>query len=61
MKKLSFLLCRPWSLHLFYLQKTSPKRLISIEVIIGNRPPAPNEAQLMRAEESSHPNIAGNA
>jgi hypothetical protein len=30
---------------------------INIEVIIGNRPPAPNEAQLMRAEESKHPNI----
>jgi hypothetical protein len=30
---------------------------ISIEVIIGTRPPAPNEAKLMRAEESKHPNI----
>ena len=30
---------------------------ISIEVIVVNRPAAPNEAQLMRAEEASHPNI----
>jgi hypothetical protein len=30
---------------------------ISIEVIVGNRPPSPNEAQLMRAEEANHPNI----
>ena len=31
---------------------------IAIEVIIGSRPPAPNEANLMRAEEQRHPNIA---
>lgn len=31
---------------------------ISLDVIIGNRPPAPNEMQLMRAEENRHPNIA---
>jgi len=30
---------------------------ISIDVIVGNRPPAPNEAQLMRGEEAKHPNI----
>ena len=30
---------------------------IAIEVIIGSRPPAPNEAQLMRVEENRHPNI----
>jgi hypothetical protein len=30
---------------------------IAIEVIIGSRPPAPNEAQLMRAEEARHPNV----
>jgi hypothetical protein len=30
---------------------------INIEVIVGNRPPSPNEAQLMRAEEGMHPNI----
>ncbi|HUB62226.1 MAG TPA: hypothetical protein VL978_16030 [Puia sp.] len=32
--------------------------MISVDVIIGNRPPAPRELQLMRAEESRHPNIA---
>jgi hypothetical protein len=31
---------------------------ISIDVILGNRPPAPREVQLMRQEENSHPNIA---
>ena len=31
---------------------------INIDVIIGNRAPAPNEAQLMRDEENKHPNIA---
>lgn len=30
---------------------------IALEVIMGSRPPAPNEAQLMRAEEARHPNI----
>jgi len=30
---------------------------ISLDVIIGNRAPAPNEAQLMRGEEAKHPNI----
>ena len=30
---------------------------IAIEVIVGSRPPAPNEAKLMRAEEELHPNI----
>ena len=30
---------------------------ISVDVIIGNRPPAPNEARLMHAEEQKHPNI----
>jgi hypothetical protein len=33
-------------------------QMISVDVVIGNRPPAPNEAQLMRAEEQKHPNIA---
>jgi hypothetical protein len=31
---------------------------ISIEVIVGTRPPAPGELQLMKAEENRHPNIA---
>ena len=31
---------------------------ISLDVVIGNRPPAPAEARLMRMEESKHPNIA---
>jgi hypothetical protein len=31
---------------------------IAIEVIMGSRPPAPNEMRLMRQEENAHPNIA---
>jgi hypothetical protein len=31
---------------------------INADVIIGNRPPSPSEAQAMRAEEAAHPNIA---
>ncbi|HET6255465.1 MAG TPA: hypothetical protein VFE32_15400 [Puia sp.] len=30
---------------------------ISIDVILGNRPPAPRERSLMQAEEQRHPNI----
>ena len=41
------------------LAQPGPRGMINIDVIIGNRPPAPNEAQLMRAEEANHPNIAG--
>jgi hypothetical protein len=33
-------------------------QMISIDVIAGNRPPAPNEQNLMRMEENKHPNIA---
>ncbi len=33
-------------------------QVLSIDVIIGNRPPAPNEQQLMQTEEAKHPNIA---
>jgi hypothetical protein len=35
-----------------------PPQTIDIAVILGSRPPAPNEANLMRAEEAKHPNIA---
>src|ERR1700743_779553 len=31
---------------------------ISLDVIIGNRAPAPAEMNMMRAEEQKHPNIA---
>lgn len=30
---------------------------INIEVVLGNRPPAQNEARLMKIEEARHPNI----
>jgi hypothetical protein len=31
---------------------------ISMDVIMGNRPPAPQELSAMQAEEAKHPNIA---
>ena len=31
---------------------------INVDVVMGKRPPAPNEARLMQAEETLHPNIA---
>ena len=34
-----------------------PGAFINIDVIVGNRPPAPNELNLMKMEESRHPNI----
>jgi hypothetical protein len=34
-----------------------PGGSINIDVIVGKRPPAPNEAKLMRMEEAQHPNI----
>ncbi len=39
-----------------FLMAQPPPR-INIEVIIGSRAPAPNEVNLMRAEEASHPNV----
>jgi|ERR1700722_15406735 len=32
--------------------------MISVDVILGNRPPAPRELNLMKVEERNHPNIA---
>lgn len=33
-------------------------QMVNMDVIIGNRPPAPYEIRLMRAEENNHPNVA---
>ena len=54
MKILSFLLCVTMISSSALLAQSGT---INIEVIMGNRPPSPNEAQLMRAEEAKHPNI----
>jgi len=35
-----------------------PGGRIGIDVVLGNRPPAPREVNLMRIEEANHPNIA---
>jgi hypothetical protein len=40
-----------------HVSNAQPPR-IAIEVIIGSRPAAPREMQLMRQEEAAHPNIA---
>jgi hypothetical protein len=57
MKKLVFLLSAFMVSACTLFAQQPPPRIISIDVIIGNRPPSPNEAQLMRAEEANHPNI----
>jgi len=31
---------------------------VRLDVILGNKPPAPAEVNLMKAEEANHPNIA---
>ena len=57
MKKVVFLL-PVLLLSVSYLFAQPPqKQIISIEVIVGNRQPSPNEALLMSAEEANHPNI----
>jgi|SRR5450631_2469868 len=55
MTKQALLLCLLLVSASFLSAQSSEK--INIEVIVGNRPPAPNEAQLMRAEEAGHPNV----
>ncbi len=55
MKKQAFLICALMVSASFLFAQSTER--INVEVIIGNRPPAPNEAQLMRAEEAGHPNI----
>lgn len=55
MKKQVFLLCVLMVSASFLFAQSTER--INIDVVIGNRPPAPNEAQLMRAEEAGHPNI----
>jgi hypothetical protein len=54
MKKLFFLALIMISFSPLFAQQGK----IDIQVVLGNRPPAPNEANLMRAEENRHPNIA---
>src|ERR1700719_3238886 len=56
MKKLLFLLLITISVPSLFAQR-GPTSRIDIQVILGNRPPAPNEASLMRTEENRHPNI----
>jgi hypothetical protein len=57
MKKLVFLFSVLVVTASVAMAQLPPPAAINIEVIVGNRPPAPNEAQLMRAEEANHPNI----
>src|ERR1700729_1005585 len=54
MKIFSFLLCLTMLSSSALLAQSGT---INIEVVMGNRPPSPNEVQLMRAEEANHPNI----
>jgi hypothetical protein len=43
---------------LSHAQVTVQLPRISVDVIIGKRPPNPNEARAMKAEEAKHPNLA---
>ncbi len=43
---------------LLLLSAVSHAQRISIDVIIGNRPPAPAELNMMQQEEAAHPNVA---
>ncbi len=54
MKIFSFLLCLTMLSSSALLAQSGT---INIEVVMGNRPPSPNEVQLMKAEEANHPNI----
>jgi hypothetical protein len=54
MKKLVFSL----SLLLLLTAVSQAQPRIAIEVIVGSRPPAPAEVNLMRQEEAAHPNIS---
>jgi len=58
MKKSLFILFVLLATVSFSFAQRPPGGMISIEVITGSRPPAPNEAKLMRIEESQHPNIS---
>jgi hypothetical protein len=57
MKILSLLFCTLMLSATSLFAQNHPQGTIDLEVVMGNRPPAPNEAQLMRAEEANHPNI----
>jgi hypothetical protein len=57
MKKIFFLSLFVFSASFLFAQR-NVKANIDIEVIIGNRTPAPNEAKMMESEEHEHPNIA---
>jgi hypothetical protein len=55
MKKLFFLCIIMFSVTVLFAQQ--PAGRIDIQVVLGNRPPNPNEANLMKMEEDKHPNI----
>jgi len=56
MKKIVFLSLFVFSTSFLFAQR-NVKTSVDIEVIIGNRPPAPHEAKMMESEEREHPNI----
>jgi hypothetical protein len=57
MKKTIILLALVFSSSFIFAQQVTEKITISIDVILGKRPPAPNEAQLMQAEEARNPQL----
>lgn len=57
MKKTVFLFSFVMMFASLSFAQPGPRR-IDMDVIIGNRQPAPYELQQMRAEEANHPNVA---
>jgi hypothetical protein len=57
MKKSSLLLCILMLSGSFLFAQQATVKFVDVQVIVGNKPPSPGEAQLMRAEEANHPNI----
>lgn len=57
MKKVLFILSLFMLSASFSFAQKGAAMKIDLDVIIGNRAPAPREMKLMKAEEASHPNI----
>ena len=57
MKKIFLLSISMMFASILFAQRVQVGGFVDFDVIIGNRPPKPSEAQLMRMEEAKHPNV----
>ena len=57
MKKVTLLAVLLLSSCFIFAQQVTERITINIDVILGKRPPAPNEYQLMQAEEARNPQL----